>query len=298
VWAGSLAVAAGGVAAVVVGCLLGWFSGVERIVVELRDRGGALAEHPWAALGLFAAPPLLVAGVALLLIAARAAVLGGDPRDNLRQAAAVVGLSEADRPRAGRYAHDPALLDQVPGWVVTGDLRRLRLVGALLVAAAPVCGPVALVAGVLPGVAVALLLVGAPLLVLALRRIRRRRQEAARLLGAGPDEQDVLESIRERSRPARGRRRLAAAVLTGIAGAAYLVSTVDAWRRGAASAEIVLCAVAGVTLGTAALLLQAPGSIDDLGWRASLCTATRRPLPHGAVSAPGNPVDREPGDTP
>lgn len=285
--------AALGLAAVAIGSLVGRLSGVERIVVELRDRGGPLAEYPWAALGLFAAPPLVVLGVTLLWVAARTAVRGGDPRDELRQAAAVVGLSEADRPSAGRHAHDPAQLAQVPGWVVTGDLRRLRLVGALLVAAVPVCWVAASEAGVLPGVAAALLLVGASVLASALRRIRRRRQEAARLLGAGPDEQDVLESIRERSRPARGRRRLAAAVVVGIAGAAHLVSTVDAWRRGAASAEIVLCAVAGVAFGTAALLLQAPGSIDDRGWRASLCTATGRPLPHR-----GTPVGEGRTDTP
>ncbi|TDP97186.1 hypothetical protein EV186_103147 [Labedaea rhizosphaerae] len=251
-------------------------------LVVTRDDG-----HPWLLAGLLLGTPLLLLALWLLVLMPSVVIrpVRSDPVRRLRQRREEAEEYQASRAEArirrkrGKVGF--AQMRKVPGWVVTGDLRRLRVVAVLLIVGGLV------VYGVrgtpeLPGRAglgITIGALGGLLLVIVAQRIERRRREAARIAEYGPDAADAIDAARDRARRPRPLLSSSLATILGIVGLAQIRPVVNAVTSGADGGMVVTMALPALGLLTAAILLLVPASDDDRGWRRLMCTSVRASLP-------------------
>lgn len=252
------------------------------VITIARDDG-----HPWLLAGLLVGTPLLLLAIWLLVLVPSVVIrpVRGDPVRRLRQR-----RDEADEYRAGRAENNIrrrrgkvgfAQMRAVPSWVVTGDLRRLRVVAVLLIATGLATY---LVRGTpeLPGragVGTTIGALGGLLLVVVAHRIERRRREAARIAEYGPDAADAMDVARDRARRPRPVLASGLATVLGVVGLATVRPVVNAVTSGAETGVVLTMALPALGLLAAAMLLLVPASDDDRGWRRLMCSSVRAPLP-------------------
>ena len=247
-----------------------------------RDDG-----HPWLLAGLLFGTPLILFAVWLLLLVPSVAMrpVRSDPVRRLRERRAEAEAYRANRAEDALRRTRPkvglAQMWAVPGWVITGDLRRLRVVALVLVAGGLLTY---LVRGTpeLPGRAGAgtvIVALGGLLLAIVVQRIDHRRRDAARIAEYGPDAADALDAARERAWRARPLLAAGLGAVLGVVGLAQIRPVVNAVISGGDLGSVVALALPALALLVAAGLLFVPASEDDHGWRRLMCSSVRSPLP-------------------
>jgi hypothetical protein len=243
--------------------------------------------HPWLLAGLLVGTPLLLLALWLLLLVPSVVLrpVRSDPVRRVRQRRAEAEEYQANRAEAKVRRHRGkvgfAQMRKVPGWVITGDLRRLRLIAVVLIVGGLVTYGVRGTPE-LPGragIGITIGALGGLLLVIVAQRIERRRREAARIAEYGPDAADAIDSARDRARRPRPLLTSGLATVLGITGLAAVRPVVNAVTSGADTGTVMTMALPALGLLAAAILLLIPASDDDRGWRRLMASSVRSSMP-------------------